>query len=80
MRPALYWFVSGVYVVTGIIMLFFGALFLRHVCVSLWMFDGLIAFPSLLFGVTLHMVGGEILLSTLVGFIKRAAVRKYGFG
>jgi hypothetical protein len=70
MRPALYGFVSGVYVVTGVIMLFFGALFLRHVCVSLWMSDGLIVVPSLLFGVTLYMVGGGILFSTLIRLSK----------
>jgi hypothetical protein len=77
MKPALNWFVFGVYIVTGVTMLFFGTLFLRHVCLSLWMSDGLIAFPSFLFGVTLHMVGGGILLSTLARLSKRAAVRKY---
>ncbi|MGA2109358.1 MAG: hypothetical protein ABSH25_17140 [Syntrophorhabdales bacterium] len=77
MKSALYWFVLGVHVVTGVVMLFFGVLFLRHICVPLLMSDGLIAFPSLLFVVTLHMVGGGILFSTLSRFIKRAVVRKY---
>jgi hypothetical protein len=70
MKSALYWFVLGVHVVTGVVMLFFGALFLRHIYVSLWMSDGLIALPSLLFGVTLYLVGGGILFSTLVRWSK----------
>jgi hypothetical protein len=44
------------------------------------MSDGLIAFPSLLFVVTLHMVGGGLLFSSPSRFIKRAVVKKYGLG
>jgi len=70
MRSAKYWFVLGVHVVTGVVMMFIGALFFRRICVSLWMSDGLIVVPSLLFGVTLYMVGGGILLSTLIRLSK----------
>ena len=70
MRSAQYWFVLGVHVVTGVVMMFIGALFFRHICVSLWMSDGLIVLPSLLFGVTLYMVGGGILFSTLIRLSK----------
>jgi hypothetical protein len=79
MRSAAYWVVFGVYTVVGVVMLFFGALFLRHVYVSLWMSDGRIAFSSLLLGVILFLVGGRILFSTLASSIKRAATRKYGW-
>ena len=57
-------------------MVFFGALFLRHIYVSLRMSDGLLVLPSLLFGVTLYMVGGGILFSTLARFIKRAEAKE----
>jgi hypothetical protein len=70
MRSAQYWFVLGVHVVTGVVMMFIGALFFRRICVSLWMSDGLIVLPSLLFGVTLYMVGGGILFSTLIRLSK----------
>ncbi|MGD0660015.1 MAG: hypothetical protein ABSD38_18305 [Syntrophorhabdales bacterium] len=70
MRSAQYWFVLGVHVVTGVVMMFIGALFFRRICVSLWMSDGLIVVPSLLFGVTLYMVGGGILFSTLIRLSK----------
>ena len=50
MRSAQYWFVFGVHVVTVVVMVFFGALFLRHIYVSLRMSDGLLVLPSLLFG------------------------------
>ncbi len=80
MRSAQYWFVFGVHVVTGVVMVFFGALFLRHIYVSLRMSDGLLVLPSLLFGVTLYMVGGGILFSTLARFIKRAEARRYRLG
>ncbi len=80
MKSALYWFVLVVHVVTGVVMLFFGVLFFRHICVPLLMSDGLIEFPSLLFVVTLHMVGGGILFSTLSRFIKKAVVRRYDLG
>ena len=77
MRSALYWFVVGVRVALGVVMLFLGVFFLRHACLSLWMDDGLAAFSSLLFGVTLDLVGMGILFSTLAGSVKRAATRKY---
>ncbi|MGD0660236.1 MAG: hypothetical protein ABSD38_19425 [Syntrophorhabdales bacterium] len=80
MKSALCWFVLGVHVVTGVVMLFFGVLFLRRICVPSLMSDGLIAFPSLLFVVTLHMVGGGLLFSSPSRFIKRAVVKKYGLG
>ena len=70
MRSAQYWFVLGVHVVTGVVMMFIGALFFRRICVSLWMSDGLIVLPLLLFGVTLYMVGGGILFSTLIRLSK----------
>ncbi len=79
MRSVLYWIVFGVYMIVGFVLLLFGALFLRHVYVALWMYDGRIAIPSLLFGVILLMVGGGILFSTFARSIKRAATRKYGW-
>ena len=79
MRSVIYWIVFGVYMVVGFVLLFFGALFLRHVYVALWMADGRIAIPSLLFGVILLMVGGGILFSTLARSVRRAGARKYGW-
>ncbi len=79
MRSAVYWFVFGVYMVVGVVMLFLGALFLRHVYVSLWMSDDRIAFSSLFLGVILFLVGGRILFSALASSIKRAVTRKYGW-
>jgi hypothetical protein len=79
MRSAAYWVVFGVYIVAGVVMLFFGALFLRHAYVSLWMSDGRIAFSSLFLGVILFLVGGRILFSTLARSVKRAVTRKYGW-
>lgn len=77
MRSTLYRLVVGMHMAIGIVMLFFGVFFLRHACVSLWMADGVAAFPSLLFGVTVDLVGGGILFSTLTGFGKKAAARRY---
>jgi len=79
MRSALYWIIFGVYMIVGFVLLFFGALFLRHVFVALSMSDGRIAIPSLLFGVILLMVGGGILFSAFARSIKRATARKYGW-
>jgi len=79
MRSVLYWIVFAVYMIVGFVLLFFGVLFLRHVYVALWMSEGRIALPSLLFGVILLMVGGGILFSTFVRSVKRAAARKYGW-
>ncbi|HUJ69186.1 MAG TPA: hypothetical protein VLW86_06660 [Syntrophorhabdales bacterium] len=79
MRSVLYWMVFGVYVIVGLVLVFFGVLFLRHVYVALWMSAGRIAIPSLLFGVILLMVGGGILFSTFARSVKRAGARKYGW-
>jgi len=78
MRSALHWFVAVIRMAIGILMLFLGLLFLRHACLSLWMADGLAAFPSLLFGVTLHLIGGGILCLTLAGLVKGTVPRRYG--
>jgi hypothetical protein len=77
MRSALNWFVLGIHMAIGIVMLFFGIFFLRNACLSLWMADGLAAFLSLLFGVTLHIVGGGVLFSIAARFGKVAATRRY---
>ena len=78
MRSALRWVTALIRMAIGIVMLFLGVFFLRHTCLSLWMADGLAAFPSLLFGVTLHLVGGGILCLTLAGFAERVGLRRYG--
>ena len=78
MRSALHWFVTVIRMAIGILMLSLGLLFLRHACLSLWMADGLAAFPSLLFGVTLHLIGGGILCLTFAGFVKGTVPRRYG--
>jgi len=79
MRSLLYWIVFSVYTIVGLVLLFFGVLFLRHVYVALWMSAGRIAIPSLLLGVILLMVGGGILFSTFARSFKRATTRKYGW-
>lgn len=79
MKSVVYWVVFGVYMVVGLLLLAFGVLFLRHVYVALWMSDGRIAIPSLLFGVILLMVGGGILFSAFVRSAKKGAARKYGW-
>ena len=79
MKSLLYWIMFGVYMIVGFVLLFFGALFLRHVYIALLMSDGRIAIPSLLFGVILLMVGGGILSSAFARSVRRAAARKYGW-
>ena len=79
MRSLLYWIVFSVYMIVGLLLLFFGVLFLRHVYVALWMSAGRIAIPSLLLGVILLMAGGGVLFSTFAGSVKRATARKYGW-
>ena len=75
---ALRWVTALIRMAIGVAMLFLGVFFLRKTCLSLWMADGLAAFPSLLFGVTLHLVGGGILCLTLAGFAERVGLRRYG--
>ncbi|GEM_PF-1806594 len=72
MKSVRCWLVIGVHAVVGIAMLFFGALFLWRLCISLWMADGVTAFSSALLGVTLHLVGGGILFSTVPRLTKKA--------
>ena len=74
MRSALYWFKFGVYLAVAIIMLVFGAFFLRQVYVSLPLARGEVTFSSLLLGSILLMVGGAILCTTLARTIRRAFV------
>ncbi len=75
MKSALYWIKFGVYVVVAIIMLIFGALFIRHVFVSLCLADGKAVFLSLLLGVILFLVGGRLLCTTLARSVMRAFAR-----
>ncbi len=77
MGSTLYWIKFGVYVVVAVVMLVFGALFLRHVYISLWLENGELAVSSLMLGVVLFLVGGGLLLTTLAHSIKRAWGRNH---
>ena len=48
------------------VMVFFGAVFIRHMCFCLYLSHGQAAFPSLLLGVLLLLVGGGLLSTTIV--------------
>jgi hypothetical protein len=72
MRSALNCFVVGMRIIIGIVMLFFGVFLLRHACLSLWMAHGLTAFPLLLLGLTVELVGGGILFPTLAGLVRKS--------
>lgn len=75
MKSALYWFMFGVGVTFGIMMMVFGMLFIKDVYLSLHMSKGDIAFPSLLFGIILLMVGGGLLSSTIATSIRKACCK-----
>jgi dipeptide/tripeptide permease len=45
---------------------FFGAVFMRHMCFCLYLSHEQAAFPSLLLGVLLLLVGGGLVSSTIV--------------
>jgi hypothetical protein len=71
MRLCLHWFMFGVYMTLGIIMVIFGALFLRTVFISLYLAQGEIAFSSLMLGIVLLMVGGGIVSSSIARYVKK---------
>jgi hypothetical protein len=66
MKSAMYWLTFGLSVSCGMVMVFFGAVFIRHMCFCLYLSRGQAAFPSLLLGVLLLLVGGGLLSSTVV--------------
>ena len=61
----------GVYMTLSIVMLAFGALYLRTVFVSLYLAQGEIAFSSLILGIVLLMVGGGIFSSSIARYVKK---------
>ncbi len=75
MKSGLYWFMFGVFVTFGAMLMLFGVLFMKDVYLSLIVAKGTIAFPSLLFGIILLMVGGGLLSSTIAKSIRKMASR-----
>jgi hypothetical protein len=71
LRSAFYWIKFGVCMAVALTMLVFGALFMRHVYIALWLDNGELALLSLLFGVLLFLTGGGLLFTTVVHSIKR---------
>ncbi len=70
MKSTMYWLTFGLSVSCGMVMVFFGAVFIRHMCFCLYLSRGEDAFPSLLLGVLLLLVGGGLLSSTIVRLTK----------
>ena len=66
MKSTMYWLTFGLSVSCGMVMMFFGAVFIRHMCFCLYLSRGPAAFSSLLLGVLLLLVGGGLLSSTIV--------------
>lgn len=66
MKLTMYWLNCGLSVSCGMVMVFFGAVFIRHMCFCLYLSHEQAAFPSLLLGVLLLLVGGGLVSSTIV--------------
>ena len=70
MKSTMYWFTFGLSVSFGLVMVFFGAVFLWNMCFCFYLSRGQAAFSSLLLGALLLLVGGGLLFSTIVRVVK----------
>ena len=70
MKSAGYWFTFGLSISVGLVMVFFGAVFIWNMCFCFYLSHGQAAFSSLLLGVLLLLVGGGLLFSTIVRVVK----------
>ena len=66
MKSTMYWLTFGLSVSFGVVMVFFGAVFIRSMCFCFYLSRGQAAFSSLLMGVLLLLVGGGLLSSTIL--------------
>lgn len=65
------WFVFGVFLTFGMMLIVFGVFFMRNLLAALGTDQGQVAFPSFLFGITLILVGGGLISSTVAESLKR---------
>ena len=75
MRSAFSWALYCLYAAVGLVMVYFGILFLKNIYACLCLSEGKNAFASLLFGVVLLLVGVGLVSSTVVHSIKKVRVR-----
>jgi hypothetical protein len=66
MKLTMYWLTFGLSASCGMVMVFFGVVFIRNMCFCLYLSRGQSAFSSLLLGVLLLLVGGGLVSSTIV--------------
>jgi hypothetical protein len=75
MKSALYWFMFGVCVTFGAMMIVFGVVFLREAYFSVSLSRGEMAFPTLLLGILLLLVGGGLLSSSIATSFRKVCSR-----
>lgn len=71
MKRVLSWFLFGVFVTFGIMLIVFGIFFMRNLLLALGTDRAEFAVPSLLFGIILILVGGGLISSTIAESVKR---------
>ncbi len=71
MKRMLSWFFFGVFLTFGMMLIVFGVFFMRNLLFAVGTDRGEFAFPSLLFGIILILVGGGLISSTVAESVRR---------
>jgi hypothetical protein len=71
MKRMLSWFLFGVFLTFGMMLIVFGVFFMRNLLFAVGTGSGEFAVPSLLFGIVLILVGGGLISSTVAETVRR---------